>query len=73
MFLLLCSVKHGRDACQSVANALVLQPRSVMMRRNKHTYMGIYGGNGEKTKSDNPPQMAELFKPSKVRMGGEGT
>lgn len=43
----------GRDACQSISNAILLDSTNVMTRRNKFFYLKLY----EKT---------ELFVPSPV-------
>ncbi|MFH4981047.1 hypothetical protein AB6A40_007756, partial [Gnathostoma spinigerum] len=53
-YLHVCQFKsnYGRDACQSVANSLLLQPNNPIMRRNRLFYSTKYS-------------IAGLFKPSK--------
>ncbi|VDN60667.1 unnamed protein product [Dracunculus medinensis] len=54
-YLQFCYYKmnRGRNACESVANSLLLQPNNPIMRRNRVFYSKNYGNN-------------ELFKPSKI-------
>uniref|UniRef100_A0A915LML1 Alpha-carbonic anhydrase domain-containing protein n=1 Tax=Meloidogyne javanica TaxID=6303 RepID=A0A915LML1_MELJA len=51
------NLKNGREACQSVENALLLQPKNIVMRRNKLFYLNYFNGNVENDVS--------LFQPSK--------
>nr|CAD2203472.1 unnamed protein product [Meloidogyne enterolobii] len=51
------NLKRGREACQSVENALLLQPKNIVMRRNKLFYLNYFNGNVENDVS--------LFQPSK--------
>ncbi|KAF7634543.1 hypothetical protein Mgra_00005991 [Meloidogyne graminicola] len=37
-------LKHGRDACQSVENSLLIKPKNIIMRRNKLFYLNIFNG-----------------------------
>uniref|UniRef100_A0A915EG61 EGF-like domain-containing protein n=1 Tax=Ditylenchus dipsaci TaxID=166011 RepID=A0A915EG61_9BILA len=52
-------INKGRDACHSVANAILLNPKNILMRRNKLFYMKSY----EKTELFEPtPEIEDFYK-----------